>query len=484
MSAPDLQKTRRTKQPGGVLVDRLPPHSIEMEQGVIGSILLNPQVAIPMVLEKIPAESSDAFYDLRHQTLYVVLLAMYDERLPIDTLTVSETLRDTGQLEAIGGVPYLAELPDTSPSAGHAGYYADMVLEKWTARRLISACTETVGRAYEQNGDGDTNALLEGLESGLLALRAGRAAGARYTTPELVTRAIDRIESMHASQGVLTGLATGLVDLDKMTGGLQNGDEIVLAGRPSIGKSALAMNIAEHVAVDQRLPVGVFSLEMTADSLMMRLMSSRARVNLRNIREGFLAERDFPRLANAAGQIRAAPLFIDDTPALTIMQLRAKARRMHQQHGLRLLIVDYLQLLHAPTGRKNDSREQEVGAISGGLKALAKELDIPVIALAQLNRDVEKREKGKPRLSDLRESGRIEADADLVGLLYREISRDDEENAPHNGGDCLSVTLLIEKQRNGDTGPINLMFLRSCTRFESAARIAHDPGQTTMPYAD
>jgi len=256
-----------------------------------------------------------------------------------------------------------------------------------------------------------------------------------------------------------------------MTSGLHDGEMAVVAARPSMGKTSLAMNIAEHVAIDLRLPVGVFSLEMTAESLVLRMLCSRSRVNLRNIREGFLAERDFPKLTGAAGKLASAPLFIDDTAGLSILQLRAKARRMWQQHGIKLFVVDYLQLLHS-TARRAENRQQEIADISNGIKALAKELKVPIIVLSQLNRELEREKNRKPRLSDLRESGAIEQDADLVGLLYRASSPDDDDGSSDQ--EALPINLLIAKQRNGPTGDVALTFLKSYTRFESAAKISND----------
>jgi len=270
----------------------------------------------------------------------------------------------------------------------------------------------------------------------------------------------------------LTGIGTGFADLDKMTSGLHEGEMIVIAARPSMGKTSLAMNIADTVAVDQRLPVGVFSLEMTAEALVLRMLCSRSRVNLRHITSGFLANQDFPKLTGAAGKLANAPLFIDDSAGLSILQLRAKARRMAQQYGIKLFVIDYLQLLHS-TARRAENRQQEIADISNGIKALAKELKVPVIVLSQLNRELEKDKNRKPRLSDLRESGAIEQDADLVALLYKPSGGDDDDG----GGpeqDAEPVNLLIAKQRNGPTGDVNLTFLKSYTRFESAAKISGD----------
>jgi replicative DNA helicase len=272
---------------------------------------------------------------------------------------------------------------------------------------------------------------------------------------------------------MLTGIATGFADLDKMTSGLHPGEMVVIAARPSMGKTSLAMNIVEHVAIEQRLPVGVFSLEMTSESLVLRMLCSRSRVNLRNVREGFLAERDFPKLTGAASKMANCPLYIDDTPGLSILQLRAKARRMHQQHGIKLLVIDYLQLLHSTAKRAQESRQQEIADISNGVKALAKELELPVIVLAQLNRELEKDKNRKPRLSDLRESGSIEQDADLVGLLYKP-SVDEDEGGGNEDTDSRPVNLLIAKQRNGPTGDVHLTFLNSITRFESASKVSDE----------
>jgi replicative DNA helicase len=293
----------------------------------------------------------------------------------------------------------------------------------------------------------------------------------------LVNQAITTIEQFHARQGQLSGIATGFIDLDKMTSGLHPGEMVVIAARPSLGKTSLAMNVAEHAAIDQKLPVGVFSLEMTAESLVLRMLCSRARVNLRNIRDGFLAEQDFVKLTTAAGTLSRAPLFIDDTSGLSILQLRAKARRLQQQHGIKLFVVDYLQLLHS-TARRAENRQQEIADISNGIKALAKELKVPIIVLSQLNRDFEKDKSRKPNLSDLRESGAIEQDADLVGLLYR-ADPEDPTKRRESEDDALSqdtvpINLLVAKQRNGPTGDVHLTFLRSITRFENAAKVSED----------
>jgi replicative DNA helicase len=379
-------------------------------------------------------------------------------------------LKDRNLLEAAGGVAYLASLPDAVPSAANLAYYADIVREKHLLRRMIQTCTGAVARVHES--EGEVEALLDEIERDVLQLSEERVESNVRTIKDLVRTAISTIEEFHQRQGMLTGLSTGFADFDKLTTGLHGGEMIVIAARPSMGKTSLAMNIAEHAAIDQRLPVGVFSLEMTAESLVLRMLCSRSRVNLRSIREGFLAERDFPKLTGTAGKLAGAPLFIEDTSNLSILQLRAKARRMYLQYGVKLFVVDYLQLLHS-TARRAENRQQEIADISNGIKALAKELNVPVIVLSQLNREVEKEKNRKPRLSDLRESGAIEQDADLVALLYRPNSGDDDE-APTPEQEAIPVNLLIAKQRNGPQGEVNLTFLRAYTRFESAAKVSPD----------
>jgi replicative DNA helicase len=467
--APDLKKAPRRKAalPDITKVDRLPPHSPEAEQGVLGCVLLSPNECMGESIEKLKA-GPEIFYDLRHQTIFATLAEMYDAREAIDVITLQQRLKDKQLLEEVGGIAYLSALPDVVPTSANVGYYLEIVLEKWLLRKMIQTCTEVVARVYQHEGEVDV--LMDEVERDILRISESRVQGQSTTIKDLVKRAIGTIEDFHQRQGMLTGLGTGFADLDKMTSGLHAGEMIVIAARPSMGKTSLAMNIAEHVAIDLKLPVGVFSLEMTADSLVLRMLCSRSRVNMRNVRDGFLAERDFPKLTGAASKLANAPLFIDDTSGLSILQLRAKARRMHQQYGIKLFVVDYLQLLHS-TSRRAENRQQEIADISNGIKALAKELKVPVIVLSQLNREIE-REKGRPpRLSDLRESGAIEQDADLVGLLYKPKAGDDDEGAPSPEEEAVAVNLLIAKQRNGPTGDVNLTFLKPYTRFESAAKV-------------
>ena len=471
-AAVDLKRSRRRKMPAidPAKLDRLPPHSTEAEQGVLGCLMWSPNDCMNECIGKFRGDS-EVFYDLRHQTIYDTILVMYDKREAIDLITLQQQLKDNQFLDQVGGIAYLSSLQDAVPSAANLSYYLEIVLEKSVLRKMIRTCSDIVGRAYANEGEVD--ALMDEAEREVLRIAESRVSSETSTIKELVKKAITTIEQFHERQGALTGLATGFADFDKMTSGLHPGEMIVIAARPSMGKTSLAMNIAEHVALEERLPVGVFSLEMTAESLVLRMLCSRSRVNLRNVREGFLAERDFPKLTGAAGKMAAAPLFIDDASALSILQLRAKARRMHQQHGIKLLVVDYLQLLHSTARRAQENRQQEIADISGGIKALAKELKIPIIVLAQLNRELEKDKNRKPRLSDLRESGSIEQDADLVGLLYKP-SVEDEESSGGGDSDSRPVNLLIAKQRNGPTGDVNLTFLNSITRFESAAKVSDE----------
>jgi replicative DNA helicase len=468
----DLKKTKRQRNSSvGHSVDRLPPHSNEMERGVLGCILLSPNDCMGECIEKLKDNGREVFYDLRHQTIYEAVAGMFDTREPIDVITLQQRLKDRGLLDQIGGIPYLLQLQDAVPSAANLSYYLDSVREKFMLRKMISVCTEVVGRVYDYEGEVET--LLDEVERDVLKIAESRVQGTSVTTKELVGRAIGTIENFFNRKGSLSGVGTGFPDMDRMTDGLHPAEMIVIAARPSMGKTSLAMNIVEHVAIEEKLPVAVFSLEMSAESLILRMMCSLARVNLRSIRDGFMSEADFPKLTNAAGKLSNSKLYIDDTAGLSILQLRARARRLSQQHGIKLFVIDYLQLLHSTGRRSQDNRQQEIADISSGIKALAKELKVPVIVLAQLNRELEKDKSRKPRLSDLRESGAIEQDADLVGLLYKP-DAGEEDDAPPEEGDGLPVNLLIAKQRNGPTGDVNLTFLKPYTRFESAAKVSDE----------
>lgn len=476
----NLYRSRRRRDSSAPLAmppDRILPHSIESEQGVLGCVLLDPRTCMGVCIEKL-RRGSEVFYDMRHQALFDALATMYDKGDVIDMITLSQHLRDNNQLEALGGMSYIGGLPGCVPSAANLDYYLEIIREKYLLRKMIQTCTSAIARVYDHQGE--VGELMDQVERDVLQIAEDRIESSSKNILTLVHAAMNTIDETHARAGALSGIGSGFPDLDRMTSGFQNGDMIVIAARPSIGKTSIAMNIAEHVSIEEQLPVGVFSLEMTAESLTLRMLCSRARVNLRNIRDGFLAERDFPKLTGAAARMGRAPLHIDDSAGLTILQLRAKARRMHQQHGVRLFVIDYLQLLTSSSTRA-DNRQQEIAQISCGIKALAKELNVPIIVLAQLNRELERDKSRKPRLSDLRESGAIEQDADLVGLLYK-AEREDEDDENAEFYEAIPVNLLIAKQRNGPTGDVHLTFLKSYTRFESASRVADVP--QNLPYAD
>jgi replicative DNA helicase len=471
VALPDLRQTRGQKPLNAdpAKVDRLPPHSVEAEQGVLGCVLLSPKEGLGRCLEKFK-RGAETFYDVRHQTLFSLLIEMGERQELVDLITVGQRLKDKNQLEGVGGWAYLSSLMDAVPSAANIDYYVDIVWEKYLLRKMIGTCTQAIARAYEEQDD--VEGLLDEVERDVLKVSEERVESGARPVKELVHKAVETIEDYFNRKGALTGLGTGFVDLDRLTSGLHGGEMIVVAARPSMGKTALAMNVAEHAAVELNQPVAVFSLEMTAESLVLRVLCSMARVNLRLLREGFMVEADFAKLRTATGKLSGAPLIIDDSPALSILQLRARARRLWQQFGIKLFIVDYLQLLHSTARRAELNRQQEIAEISRGIKALAKELNVPVLVCSQLNREPERREAGaKPRLSDLRESGAIEQDADVVGLLYKPGGGDDEDGAPKAESDVVPTNLVIAKQRNGPTGDVELTFFRGFTRFESASKI-------------
>lgn len=460
-------------------IDRLPPYSTEAEQGVLGCILLDPESMVTCI-ERLRAQGKE-FYDLRHQTIYSVLIELYDDRVGIDVITLQERLKLWDQLEQVGGIPYLSGLSDCVPSAANLPHYIEILLEKYSLRMMIAVCTDGVAKCYEEKIPVDT--LLAQVEHDVIGVTEARVEPVSYTMHSLVSEALNLIEDIHSNQGMLTGLATGFTDFDKMTNGLQKGEMTILAGRPSTGKTALAMNIVEYVAVTNQLPVGVMSLEMTARSLVFRMICSKAKVNIKNVNDGFLANVDFPKITGAAGALHHAPIYIDDTGGLSVLQIRAKLRRMKQKYDIKLGVVDYLQLATAP-GCEN--RQQEVSRISTGLKNLAKELDIPMLVLCQMNRSIEHEKNRRPRLADLRESGTIEQDADVVGMLYNVKNPYDEDETEYQ--DARPVNLLIAKSRNGPTGDIGLTFMRSWTRFESAAKVSDDDvaetAQPSLPHAN
>ena len=439
------------------------PHDTDAEQGLLGSMLIAPAEVMDECILRISAE---ALYAPRHQTIFALLVELWDKQLPADVITLTGALRDRKQLEAVGGPAYISSLIDFTPTAANAGYYLDRVKEKHTLRRIIATCTDYAARAYDDNGE--VNALLDQAQADMLGIcDAAQPAQDEPRMKDNVMRAIEDIEKLYERRGAVTGLPTGLTELDRLTAGLQAPDMIVIAARPSMGKTALVMNIAEHVATVAKRAVGVFSLEMSTQQLTQRMLCARAHVNLQKVRDGFMSERDFPSLTNAASKLADAPIHIDDTSSLTINALRAKARRWKKKHGIELIVIDYLQLMRSDSRQAQNNREREISEISSGIKALAKELHIPIIVLAQLNRNPEARKGGKPRLSDLRESGSIEQDADVVMLLTRAEQYAEDEEAKEET--CGEAELIIAKQRNGPVGQIDLTFIKECTRFEDRA---------------
>lgn len=453
----DLKHARRIRRPDAAQSGKLPPHSIETEQAVIGCIIFDAGTCLPQCLERIESES---FYDLRHRIIYAAAAAMFNNSQPIDMVTLQAKLANDGTREQVGGFAYLTLLVDAVISTAMLPAYLDELSDKFQQRRLVEIAGDILAMVHQ--GGQETETMLDEAERGVLSLRAGKTTGHKPIN-ELVRSAIDRMEETIQRHGAMGGIGTGLDSLDKMTDGLHGGEMIVIAARPSLGKTSLAMGIAEHVAMTLGLPVGVFSLEMQSDALLMRSLCANARVNLSDVRSGFLSPSDYPKFTSAAGRIGKSPLHIDDTGGLSIMQLRARARRMWQQFGIRLFVVDYLQLLHSTNPRCADNRQQEIADISSGIKSLAKELNVPIVALSQLNRDIEKDKARRPRLSDLRESGAIEQDADLVGLLYKPGQTEAETQ---DESDCVPLNLLIAKQRNGPCGDVPLNFIRPQTRFE------------------
>ena len=426
-------------------------------------MLISPHETIAECVEKI---NEEYFYVPAHRTIYDVLVDLWNTRQGIDLITFTQVLRDRNLLDSVGGAAFVTNLFTFVPTAANVQYYLEIVRDKYILRQIISAATESVRRAYEEQEEVDS--LLDEVEQKIFDVGEDRFKGQMLSMKDHAMQAIETIEKLYERKGSITGISTGFVEFDRMTSGLHPSEMVVIAARPSMGKTALAMNIAEYVAINEKLPVGVFSLEMSSQQLVQRLLCSRARVNLQRVRDGFLGERDFPSLTAAASKLAEAKMFIDDSASLSILELRAKARRLKAQQDVSLIIVDYLQLLRSTTRRAQDNRQLEISEISAGLKALAKDLKIPVIVVAQLNRQPEQRTGGKPRLSDLRESGSIEQDADLVGLLVRpELYEEDEEARVEKAGEA---ELIIAKQRNGPVGEIPLTFLKEYTRFETRAR--------------
>ncbi len=426
---------------------RVPPHSEEAEQSVLGALLLDKDAVIAVAEFLLPED----FYDERHKDIYEAMLSLYEERVPVDVLTVVERLKKQKDLKKIGGASYLTDIANKVPTAAHVEHYGKIVKDQAVKRSLMKAASRLVEFSLDE---GMSSAdLLDKAESEVFSLSQKNVKKEFISIRDTLAESFDRLDELHKTEGGLRGVATGFIDLDNATAGLQKSNLIILAARPGVGKSAFALNISQFAAITHKKSVGYFSLEMSKEELVDRLLVNEADIDAWRLKTGKLTEEDFTKLSNAMGVLAEAPIFIDDTPALSILEMRTKARRLQVEHGLDLIIVDYLQLARS---RNLENRVQEVGEISQGLKNLARELKVPVIALSQLSRGVESRNIKKPQLSDLRESGSIEQDADVVMFLWKE---DDENNE--------NIMLDIAKHRNGALTSVPLFFKGDRIRFFS-----------------
>ncbi len=440
------------------MIDRLPPQSLEAEQSVLGAILIDRDAVVEVAEFLRPQD----FYRQANARIFAGILDLFERREPIDIVTVAEVLERDGDLEGVGGRAYLASLTSSTPTAVHAVQYARIVERKSVLRNLIAAAGKIAGIGYEDPAE--IQEAIDRAESELFNVSSRRITAGFAPLKDLLHAAYDRLDYLHAHRGEILGVRSGFPDLDQLTTGFQKSDLIILAARPSVGKTSLALNIAEHAAVRDKRSVGIFSLEMSKEQLVQRLLSSVANIDADRLRTGFLEEMDFTRLAPAMNALSEAQLYIDDTPNISTMELRTKARRLQAEAGLDLVVVDYLQLMQGSSSTKDANRVQEVSEISRGLKGLARELDVPVIALSQLSRQPEMRNEKEPRLSDLRESGAIEQDADLVLFLWREAERQGDSHAAEQE----EIKLKLAKHRNGPTGEIALEFRKRQTRFVSS----------------
>ena len=393
-------------------LDKVPPQNIEAEMATLGAMLIDEKI-ISEILEII---DDSAFYKEEHKLIFNSIISLFDDRRKIDILTISEDLRKKKLLEKVGGATYLTTLADFVPTSANAPHYARIVKEKGIARSLIDSATQIASLVYK--GDQEISNVLDKAERLIFEISDKRIEGGYVRIKDIIKDGIELIESLYHKKSHVTGIPTGFKDFDRKTAGLQKGDLIIVAGRPSMGKSAFTASIASYVSIEEKIPVAIFSLEMSKEQLVQRFLCSEAKVELNRVRTGFLAPKEWPDLTRAAGKLSEAPIYIDDTPAINIFELRAKTRRLKAHHDIQLVLVDYLQLIRGM--RRGDSRQQEISDISQALKALAKEINIPIIAVSQLSRAVELREGHRPKLSDLRESGAIEQDSDVVALLFRE----------------------------------------------------------------
>lgn len=451
-------------------IHKLPPQSLEAEMSILGGILIDND-AINRVLEMLEPEE---FYREAHRKIFGAMLELSDRREPCDLITLTDALKRRGDLDSCGGAAYLATLVDYVPTAANITYYCKIVKEKALNRRLITIATDIATRGYDEQGD--VNESLDEAQKALFSLAENKLRPQYYPVKDVIKDTFKMLQTLYEKKEQITGTPTGYIDLDHMTAGLQPGDLIIVAARPSMGKTTLALNIASHASAEAKEKVGsvIFSLEMGKEQLVMRFLSSLARVDAGRMRTGHFLDSDWPKLQRAAATLHNANIFIDDTPAISILELRAKARRLKTEHNIGLIIIDYLQLMRA--GANPESRQQEISEISRSLKALAKELHVPVVALSQLNRSLENRSDKRPMMSDLRESGAIEQDADVIMFVYREAVYC--EHCRKKDGSCTanherSAEVIIGKQRNGPIGTVELAFMGEHTRFENLARGAN-----------
>ncbi len=437
---------------------RIPPHSVESEQSLLGGLMLDNE-AWAQIADAVVEQD---FYRRDHQLIFRAISSLANGGKPFDALTVAEWLENHGDLEEAGGLPLVNSLPDNTPTAANIAAYAEVVRHRSVLRQLLHACGVISGNVFNRQGR-STGEILDQAEQSIFGIgeQLQRARALYGKMSELVVRALDRIDELYTAQSPITGISTGYARLDELTSGLQHADLVVIAGRPSMGKTSLALCIAEHAAIKEELSVAVFSMEMSGSQLAMRMLSSLGRIDQLKVRSGKLSEDDWPRLTSAVQILSGIKMFVDDTGALTPADVRARSRRIKRDHGLDLVIVDYLQLMQVPNTTEN--RATEISEISRSLKALAKELNIPVIALSQLNRSLESRPDKRPVMSDLRESGAIEQDADLIMFIYR-------DEVYHEDTDQKGIAeIIIGKQRNGPIGTVKLSFLGQFTRFENLA---------------
>ncbi len=438
-------------------LQKLPPQNLEAEMAVLGAMLIDEE-AIAVAVEHLDRES---FYSDAHKKVYEAITDLYNASKPVDLITLTDELKRREILDAVGGASFLASLVNSVPTAANVSHYAAIVKDKCILRNLINSGTRIVSRCFAT--EGSVSDMVDEAEKLIFEISNRRLSGTALHLKEIVKDSIEKIDQLYQNKSHVTGIPTGFIEFDTKTAGLQPSDLIIVAGRPSMGKSALALGMAEHAGVIAKIPTAVFSLEMSKEQLVQRMLCSHAKVDAHKVRTGYLSASDWPKLTAAAGKLSEAPIFIDDTAAISVMELRAKARRLKAHHDIKLIILDYLQLMRG--SGYTESRQQEISDISRSLKALARELSVPIIGISQLSRAVESRTDHRPQLSDLRESGAIEQDADVVVLIMRE---EYYNPTPDNQG---VAEIIIAKQRNGPVGTVKLAFLKEYTRFENLARV-------------